>query len=191
MKRSKTKCGISRGVISVLLLTLCLAGITYAVSRIVVPMNNNHFSAGTVNIAIEDGKYTIIGETGETKVGENGFLLEPGMTIDKTVTVKNTGTAAFYYKVYLKDVSGGLKDVLQVTVLDGNTAICEGKPAELTKGEVSASGNALSVGSSKELTVRFYYPVEVGNNTQDQSLVFTVVAEATQMQNNDPQNPQF
>ena len=81
-------------------------------------------------------------------------------------------------------MSGGLADVLTVTVMDGDETLYAGSVAGLTRENVSAAKDALGIGQRRNLTVYFSFPEESGNEMQKNDLTFTVCAEATQTKNN-------
>ena len=54
------------------------------------------------------------------------------MTVNKDFTLSNTGTADVYYKLYFRDVSGELADVLEVTLTDGSDVLYTGTLSGLT-----------------------------------------------------------
>lgn len=175
MTRIKTIHRLTGSFAAVLILAVCLAVTTLAVVRITVTVNNNQFHTGTVEINLNDGKKVI---------EEHEFLFEPGMTVEKSFFLENNSTWDVYYKVYLKDISGGLADTLIVTVLDGETILCSGTASELTRSMVQPAEDELAPGGRKDLIIRFYYPPGSGNTTQGRDLFFTVCAEATQTKNN-------
>ena len=89
-----------------------------------------------------------------------------------------------YYRIYFDNISGGLADVLDVTIKNGETVLYSGKPSELVRSSVPAAEDILAVGERRELTVYFYFPKEAGNEAQISDFEFTVCAEATQTKNN-------
>ena len=89
-----------------------------------------------------------------------------------------------YYRLYLDNVSGGLADVLTITVKDGDKTLYSGTANELTRQNVLAADDTLKVGQRRDLTVVFHYPEQMGNDTQGLDLTFTMCAEATQTKNN-------
>lgn len=175
MTSTKTSRRFVCGLAAILILVVCLAVTTLAVVRITVTVDYNQFHTGTVEINLNDGKKII---------EESEFLFEPGMTVEKGFFLENNSTWDVYYKIYLKDISGGLADVLIVTILDGETVLCSGTANELTRLQVQTADDALAPGARKDLTIRFYYPPDAGNATQKKDLIFTVCAEATQTKNN-------
>ena len=106
------------------------------------------------------------------------------MTVKKDFFIRNESTWDVYYRIYFDNISGGLADVLDVTIKNGETVLYSGKPSELVRSSVPAAEDKLAVGERRELTVYFYFPKEAGNEAQISDFEFTVCAEATQTKNN-------
>lgn len=106
------------------------------------------------------------------------------MTVKKDFFIENESTWDVYYRLYLDNVSGGLADVLTVTVKDGDKTLYSGTANELSKQKVSAADDMLRVGQRRDLTVYFHFPEHKGNEAQNLDLTFTLCAEATQTKNN-------
>lgn len=176
MAKTNTARKLTGGIIAIVVLSLCLCVTTYALVRSVLKVENNVFSTGNVDINLNNGQPII---------EENEFIFEPGMTVKKNFFIKNESSDAVYYKVYLANVTGGLADVLELTIKDGETVICSGKASELTRQAVSAAGAELAAGQQKTLTAVFYFPRESGNAAQNLDLSFTLCADAVQTRNND------
>ena len=135
----------------------------------------NIFHTGSVSINLNDSKRVI---------EEDEHLFEPGATVEKEFFIENNSTWSVYYKLYFKNVSGALADILQITFLDGDTVLWSGTANELDGVGVSGAERALEIGEKRYLTVRFYYPPESGNEGQNQVMVFDLCAEAVQTKNN-------
>ena len=106
------------------------------------------------------------------------------MTVEKNFFIENESTWAVFYKIYLDDISGGLADVLIVTIKDGEKILYSDTANELTKQNVIAVDDALKIGQRRDLTVIFRYPENQGNDTQNLDLTFTLCADAVQTKNN-------
>lgn len=172
---SKTAKKLTGGIIAIIALAVCLCITTFALVWATVSVDNNLFHTGTVKINLNDGKPVI---------EEHEFIFEPGMTVKKDFFIKNESTWDVYYKIYLDDVSGGLADVLTVTIKDGDKVLYSGTANELLKQNVIAADDTLKIGQRRDLTVVFHYPEGKGNDTQNLDLTFTLCAEATQTKNN-------
>ncbi len=175
MAETKTAKKLTGGIVAIVLLALCLCLTTAALVYASVSVDDNLFQTGTVKINLNDDKPVI---------QEHEFIFEPGMTVNKAFFVENESTADVYYRLYLDNVSGGLADVLTVTISDGDTVLYSGTANELSKANAAAAEDVLKVGERRDLTASFYFPAEKGNETQDLDMTFTICAEATQMKNN-------
>lgn len=172
---NKTVRKMTLSIASVIILAVCLLFTTLALVYSVVSVDNNLFTTGKVKINLNDGKPFI--EEGE-------FIFEPGMTVKKDFFIQNESTLDVYYKIYFDNIDGGLSDVLDVTVSDGNNVLYTGKVSELTKENVSACDSLLKLGERKTLSVTFHYPENALNSTQNMYLTFTLGADAVQTKNN-------
>ena len=175
MSESKTAKKLTGGIIAIIILAICLAVTTFALVYATVSVENNLFHTGEVKINLNDG---------EPVIREHEFIFEPGMTVIKDFFIENESTWDVYYKIYFDDVSGGLADVLEVTIKDGNKVLYSGTANELTRQNVIAADDTLKIGERRDLTVVFHYPESSGNDTQNLDLTFTMCAEATQTKNN-------
>lgn len=171
----KTAQRLTAGIITVIVLVLCLAVTTYALVYATVQIENNVFQTGSVSINLNDGKPVI---------SEHEYLFEPGMTVEKPFFVENESTWSVYYKVYFDNVQGGLADVLEITVKDGDEVLWTGTAGELTRANVAAADDMLQIGERRDLTISFYFPRESGNAAENMTLVFDLCAEAVQTKNN-------
>ena len=175
MSESKTAKKLTGGIIAIIILAICLAVTTFALVYATVSVENNLFHTGEVKINLNDG---------EPVIREHEFIFEPGMTVIKDFFIENESTWDVYYKIYFDDVSGGLADVLEVTIKDGDKTLYSGTANELTRQNVIAADDTLKIGERRDLTVVFHYPESSGNETQNLDLTFTMCAEATQTKNN-------
>ena len=176
MTKTATARKLTAGIIAIIVLSVCLCITTFALIYASVKIDNNLFETGTVKINLNDGNPVI---------AENEFLFEPGMTVEKDFFVKNESTWAVYYRIYLDNVNGGLSDILEITIKDGETVLWQGTAKELTRNKVSAARDELAVGERKDLKIYFHYPPDSGNRGQNLTLSFNLCAEATQTKNND------
>lgn len=175
MAEQKTAKKLTGGIVAIILLAVCLVITSLALVYASVVVENNLFHTGTVKIDLNGGEPVI-------RVHE--FLFEPGMTVRKDFYVQNDSTGSVYYRLYFNDVSGGLADVLNVTVKNGEKTLYSGTATELAKANAAAADDILQVGQRRNLTVYFYYPTDKGNETQNSELTFTLCADATQTKNN-------
>lgn len=175
MAETKTAKKLTGGIVAIIILAICLCITTVALVYANVSVENNLFHTGSVDINLNDGKPVI---------QEHEFLFEPGMTVEKSFFIENNSTWEVYYRLYLDSVSGGLADVLTVTIKDGEKILYSGTANELTMPNVAAADDTLKIGQRRNLTAVFYYPADKGNDTQNLDLTFTLCAEATQTKNN-------
>ena len=122
MTDSKSARRLSGGIAIIVLLMICLAVTTFALVHVSVQVENNVFHTGTVKINLNDGAPVI---------REEEFLFEAGMTVKKDFFIENDSSCEVYYKLYFDQVSGGLADVLDITIRDGAQALYSGTAREL------------------------------------------------------------
>lgn len=166
---------LTGGIITIILLAICLCITTFALVWATVSVDNNLFHTGTVQINLNDGKPVI---------EEHEFLFEPGMTVKKDFFIENQSTWDVYYKLYFDHVEGGLSDVLEITVKDGDKTLYHGTAAELSSTDVGAADDILRLNERRELSVYFHFPEESGNVAQNLTLTFDMCADAVQTKNN-------
>ena len=172
---SKTAKKLTGSIIAVVVLALCLCITTFALVWATVSVDNNLFHTGTVKVNLNDGKPVI---------EEHEFLFEPGMTVKKDFFIENQSTWDVYYKLYFNNVEGGLADVLEITVTDGEKTLYQGTAAALNRTDVGAADDILRLNERRELTVYFHFPEEAGNSAQNLTLTFDMCADAVQTKNN-------
>ena len=175
MDKSKTVRRLTGGIITIIILAICLTMTTFALVYASVKVENNVFAKGKVKINLNDGNPVI---------REHEFLFEPGMTVKKDFFIENDSTTDVYYKLYLDNVSGGLADVLTVTVKDGEKTLYSGVAREMTRVDTLAADDVLKIGERRSLTVYFHFPENAGNAAQNLDLTFTLCADAVQVKNN-------
>lgn len=180
MTETKTAKKLTGGIVAIILLAVCLVITTVALVYASVSVENNWFRTGEVKINLNDGNPVI---------REHEFLFEPGMTVEKDFFIENDSSGDVYYRIYLDAVSGGLADVLEVSVKEGDRVLYTGTANELTQPNSVAADDTLKIGQRRNLTAVFHYPENEGNDTQKLDLTFTLCAEATQVRNNP--NKQF
>lgn len=174
-KNRETFKKLTKSVITIVTLSICLCITTSALVLSMVSIDGHLFSTGEIDIDLNGGKPVI---------EEHEFIFKPGMTVVKDFYIENNSTWDVYYKIYFDDISGGLSDVLEVTIRDGEKILFAGKPSELTRQMVSSADDILSLKEKRELKIEFNYPNESENSTQDSTLSFTLCADAVQTKNN-------
>jgi spore coat-associated protein N len=108
--------------------------------------------------------------------------LVPGDTMNRTVTITNTGNVGFTYVGGVSAVANTLlwsdaTNGLQVTVKRGATTLYSGALKNLS---IPASGT-IAAGATDTLTYDFSFPSAAGNTFQTLSQDFTVTYTATQL----------
>ena len=166
---------LTGSIITLIVLSICLCVTTFALVYSTLVIEDNIFTTGAVKINLNDEKPVI-------EAGKDTF--EPGATIQKEFFIENKSTCEVYYKIYFDKVSGGLADVLEIKISDGDEIIAQGSALELTKKKVSVASEALKIGEKRTLKITFHYPQEAGNETQNQALEFDLYASAVQVKNN-------
>lgn len=175
MQNSSTSKKLTASVAAVVVLAICLCITTFALVWATVSVGNNLFHTGTVKVNLNDGKPVI---------EEHEFLFEPGMTVKKDFFIENQSTWDVYYKLYFTEVEGGLADVLDITVKDGERTLYNGKAGDLIKENARAADDILKLNERRNLTVYFHFPEESGNSAQNLVLTFSMRADAVQTKNN-------
>lgn len=175
MEQNKTSKKLTGSIVTIVILAICLCITTFALVYATVSIENNLFQTGSVELNLNDGNPVI---------HENEFLFEPGMTVEKEFFIENDSTWSVYYKLYFEQISGGLADILEVTIRDGDKELYTGTANELTRQNVVAADDILQIKEKKTLTIVFHFPEEKGNEAQNLDLTFTMCAEATQTKNN-------
>ncbi len=175
MNKSNTSKRLTASIISIVAMALCLAITTGAIVYSMVSVDSNLFTTGEVMINLNDGLPVV-------RQGER--LMQPGETVQKSFFIKNLGSCEVYYKIYFQGVRGGLADVLQIWICDGNKVLAQGTPQSLTRDGTRAFDAVLGVGETKYLQIYFHFPKDAENSAQDRFLRFDLAAEAVQTQNN-------
>lgn len=182
MNEHNLKKKLTMMIVTVILLSLGLAITSLALAGSIAQIRNNRFAMSTgINLKINgidsDGD-------GPPVVDMNDILFEPGGTYKSEFSVANDGTFEVWYRVYFTDVNGVLKDYITVTIKEADgTELCKGTMSELSADQVKVG--TLEANQQKTLSIEFYFPSDVGNNAQGQSVSFNIKVDATQKQNND------
>ena len=166
----------NKNIVVIIILIICLSISTYALTYNKAFVKDNTFITGGVKININDGNPII---------EENEYLFEPGMTVKKDFFVENESSTSVYYKIYFDNVVGELKDILEVTIKDGDAILCKDKLANISDINTLAYEEVLEIDQRKDLTIYFYYPTIENNDGQNKSLSFNLCVKATQTKNND------
>lgn len=173
--KNKTEKRLTAGIVTIIVLAICLCVTTFALVYASVKVENNLFHTGTVKINLNDGKPVIT---------EREFLFEPGMTVKKDFFLQNLSTGDVYYRLYFDHIEGGLADVLEITIRDGDKVLYQGTAASLQRENVGAADDLLRLNERRELTIWFHFPEDADNSAQNLMLSFDLCADAVQTKNN-------
>lgn len=166
---------LAASFITVVILSICLCVTTGALVWTSVTLENNLFHTGAVKVNLNDGKPII---------QEHELLFAPGMTVQEEFFLENLSTVDVYYKLYLDDIEGGLAEVLEISIKDGDKTLFEGQINEMTRENVDVADDVLKLNERRNLTAYFYFPEDAGNVVQNQRLAFTLKVDAVQTKNN-------
>lgn len=145
----------------------CLFAASFAVSWSSTTANAAVYSSANAveNIDINGGKQII---------GDDEFILEPGMTISKDYYIINNGEAPAYYG--FADVSGKLAGAIDITLESSGKVVFSGKAEKLNEIE-GFTDDLIPAGDRRDFTITFSYPENAGNKTQNQELNFTLISD--------------
>ncbi len=174
-KPGKTAKRLTLRLLMILLLSLCLAVTSSALVYSIVAVEENLFITGTVQINLNNG---------EAVIEEGEFLFEPGITVKKDFFLRNESSCEVFYKLYFQNVKGGLADVLEVKICDGDKVLLAGTPRELEQQAVKAAEDVLRINETRQLQIYFHFPETAGNDAQAMFLHFDLAADAVQTKNN-------
>lgn len=175
LKSTTNKRKIWTGFAVFMILLMSFAMTTYALIVARVSVEENAFATGEVKINLNDGVPVIT---------EEEFIFEPGMTVVKDFFIENESTIEVYYRIYLEHVEGGLADILDVTLKEGEKILYQGKVSGMTKADMESPEDVLKVDEIRWFGLTFYYPENSGNIGQNEEMSFHVCAEAVQTVNN-------
>lgn len=163
------------GVILAFLLAACVVMCIRQTEFEGVSQKDNHLKTGTVELNLNDGIPLL---------QENECFFYPGMTLQKTIFLENTGSDSVYYRLYFEDISGVLSDHLIVTIKDGDKTLYSSTVSTMTEKSATAVSEQLAPAQRKKLTVFFLLPEDCPEDLEKQRLHFTLCAEAVQTKNN-------
>lgn len=183
-------------VLAVLISAYLVTSLMLAASSLEVRLGNHIFRTETMDIDIY-GKLN--GERSRElrfsdPSGEDITLVEPGMTLRGDFCVVNDSTFDVYYRLYFSRLEGGLKDILQATILDKETGAVLYGPVALSSMESADNfpqGKTLASHQSRDMVLELYFPKDAGNEYQNQSLSCEINVDMTQVRNNDGQEYDF
>lgn len=172
-------------IVTVILLICGLTVTSFALVSTIVKIQNNRFSMSLgVDLSFNNDN------DDQPVVDMSDILFEPGGTYRSEFPIVNNSTFDVWYRVYLTNVEGALKDDITVTIKDedGNE-LCKGPMDELGPDKVKLS--TLKANQTKTLTIDFYFSPDADNTVQGQTVSFNITADATQMEHNSGPNVDF
>lgn len=165
----KSKKGILIGITTLLLVMLILVGLTYAYYRTRVIGNTNQKS-----ISVTSEKLELTYTNGNQIIGEEE--IEPGDTLTKTFSVKNTGDDNVNYSVFLENVLNEFvnKEDLVIavtcesTLSDGTIGSCDGiNDYQYPNSNEKIITNSINSGEIHNYTLTLTYNYSVYNQSDD------------------------
>ena len=175
MTKQKLSFRLKAGVCILVALTMCLCVTSFALVYSTLSVENNLFETGKISIDLNGGAPIVEGDE---------FHLYPGATFEKTFYLQNNSTDSVYYRLFFEGVDGDLASLVQITILHESKVLYHGTATALTKKNVTAADDVLSIGKKRILTVLFYLPEETDNTKQNGYLSFDLCAEAVQSKHN-------
>lgn len=183
----KTARRLSRGIATIVLLMLGLCVTSFALILATVRVEQNLFETGKVKLNLNDGAAVVSADH-----------FEPGATLKRDFFLENQSTDSVYYKLYFTNVSGGLADVVEVTITEkidtasitglqdvpADKILYTGLVSDLTRANVSAANASLGTMEKHWFSIFFHFPESAGNSAQSMELSFDLCAEAVQTRNN-------
>lgn len=178
-KKTRQKLYSSIGI--AVLLSLMLSVTTYALITSIAGVEDNSFRTGSVRIDLNGGKPIF----SEDRNGSH-MNIEPGHTLKEDFYIRNEGTADAYYRIYLKNISGDLDDILLFNLVDENGHVLFSGTAEQFDSKNAYEGEEpLAPGESITYTMTVKMPEEAGNTYKNADITFDMSADAVQVRNND------
>lgn len=163
-------------IAEIVVLSIMLLITTYALFSNVANINGNTFSAQGVSIEINDGQKLF---------DYKNMLIEPGKAIEKVFTVKNTGTADAYFKLFLENLDGSAKDSIEFEIYSSeDNFLFESSANDFTNDNPFVNDTVVSAGQEIKLKMVVKMLKGTGNEYQGSDLTFDVVGKSTQAKNN-------
>jgi len=167
-----------------LLAGMALAGLVLIGLTATADRTSASFTATSTNPSNTANSATLTMSNDKPNAGDlvNISNLVPGDTMNRTVTITNTGNVGFTYVGSISAVANTLlwsdtTNGLQVTVKRGATTLYTGALKNMS---IPASGT-IAAGATDTLTFDFSFPSAAGNTFQTLSQDFTVTYTATQL----------
>jgi hypothetical protein len=163
---------------------MALAGLVLIGLTATADKTSANFTATSTNPSNTFGSATLSMSNDKPNANDlvNVTNLVPGDTMNRTVTITNTGNASFTYTAAISaaastalwtDTTNGL----QVTVKRGATTLYTGALKNMS---LAASGT-IAAGATDTLTYDFSFPSTAGNTMQNLTQDMTITYTATQL----------
>lgn len=169
-----TKRKVYGSIFIVLVLSVMLALTTVALFASVLTSEDNFFETAQVKIDVNDGQVLFDGN----------MHIEPGMTLKEDLVIKNLSTVDVYYRLYLENVDGALKDALIFKIYDGEELLYSASAADFSEQNPFVGQEILQPDQTKTLSLCVRMKETAGNMYQQQSIQFDLSANAVQAKNN-------
>ena len=191
--KSNTERKLKIGVITIVLLSMCLIFTSTVLAMSTLPIGDNIFKSGLISIKLGgiDGEKEYYFDNEHKLITENEYLFEPGITVEKKFFIENVaGNKGYdvYYKIYFDNIEGELANQIDICLTDDSSNIIyKGKASDFVKDNVITGLKPLSVFKNHNkhyYTISFHYPEECGNIGQGKILEFDLCARAVQTKNN-------
>ena len=161
-------------IISVLALvfvaTITISSYAYFTATVTGTSNNNVVTTGTMEIEFSDGP----------QVGLDNIV--PGSFVEKTFSIRNTGTVDTYYDIYMSDLINDFADktdlVYTLTSSNGENISETQVPDENTK---IVQNQALTVGQTHNYTLRIDFKETNDNQDDNKGKTFSTVIRVNEV----------
>ena len=151
-------------LVLVFVVTLTISSYAYFTATVTGTSNNNVVTTGTMEIEFSDGP----------QVGLDNII--PGSYIEKTFSVRNTGTVDTYYDIYMSDLINNFADKtdLVYTLTSSNGANIEETQVPDVNTKI-VQNQALAVGETHNYTLRITFKETNDNQDDNKGKTFSTV----------------
>ena len=156
----------------------CICGIAVVICSIFAISREVYY-----DVTGEAQKAEITINEGEIKrVAVEALELSPGEVHEYAVSLECRSTATYIVAISFDEVfDGGLKEYLEVKVIQGEKIVASGELKTFLKGEDALTYEvALSEGQSIEFTVSYVMPTEVGNEAMGSTAKLDMIVSLNQ-----------
>ncbi len=176
MSNSTTQKKVWISIAVIVLLFIMFVINTFAFISSFISSEANLFETAKVDIDFNGNRPVFV---------EDDFFLEPGRERIQPFYLRNNSTVDVYYRLYMDDFVGALKDALVVRIYDkDHNCLFTANMTDLTRETPFVDTAVLKVGETKELYAGVLMKTGVGNAYQNEMVSFSMYADATQVKNN-------